>query len=60
MGQFVLVSSPIRGQRPDFRYCQTLAGFLIWGAFFDEKTSLSLTTAAGPRELSYSHVQVPP
>jgi hypothetical protein len=30
------------------------------GALFDEKTSLSLTIAVGPRELSYSRVQVPP
>jgi hypothetical protein len=34
---------PIWGLWPDFYYCQTIAGFLIWGALSDERTSLSFT-----------------
>jgi hypothetical protein len=33
---------PIRGLRPDFHYCQTIAGLLIWGALSDERSGLSL------------------
>jgi hypothetical protein len=28
--------APIWGLRPDFYYCQTVAGLLMWGALFDE------------------------
>jgi hypothetical protein len=31
--------APIRGPRPDFYYCQTVAGLLRWGALSDERTS---------------------
>jgi hypothetical protein len=31
----------------------------MWGPLRDERTGLLLTTAAGPRQLSHSHVQVP-
>jgi hypothetical protein len=34
--------------RPDFYCCQTVAGFLIWGALSDERTDLSFKIAAGP------------
>jgi hypothetical protein len=34
--------------RPDFYYCQTVAGLLMWGALSEERTSLSFTIAAGP------------
>jgi hypothetical protein len=34
--------------RPDFCYCQTPAGLLIWGALSDERTGLSFTIDAGP------------
>jgi hypothetical protein len=30
--------SPIWGLRPDFCYCQTVAGLLMWGALSDERT----------------------
>jgi hypothetical protein len=33
----VFVSSPIWGPRPDFYYCQTVAGLLMWGALSDER-----------------------
>jgi hypothetical protein len=33
--------APIWGLRPNSYYCQTVAGFLIWGALSDERTSLS-------------------
>jgi hypothetical protein len=32
--------APIWGLRPDFYYCQTVAGFLMWGALSDERTGL--------------------
>jgi hypothetical protein len=31
--------APIWGLRPDFYYCQTVAGLLMWGAFCDENGS---------------------
>jgi hypothetical protein len=49
----------IWGLRPNFYYCQTVAGLLMWGAFFDERTGLSFTTAARPRQRSHSQVRVP-
>jgi hypothetical protein len=42
--------APIWGIRPYFYYCQTVAGLLLWGAFSDERTGLSFTVAAGPRQ----------
>jgi hypothetical protein len=30
--------APIWGLRPDFYYCHTDAGLLMWGAFSDERT----------------------
>jgi hypothetical protein len=50
---------PISGPRPDFYYCQTVAGLLMWGALSDERTGLSFTIAAGPRQRSLSRVPVP-
>jgi hypothetical protein len=35
--------APIWGLRPDFHYCQTIAGLLIWSALSDERTCLSST-----------------
>jgi hypothetical protein len=51
--------APIWGLRPDFYYCQTVAGLLIWGALFDERTGLSFTIAAGPQQRSLSRNRVP-
>jgi hypothetical protein len=51
--------APIWGLRPDFYYCQTVACLLMWGAFSDERTGLSFTIAAGPRQRCHSWVQVP-
>jgi hypothetical protein len=33
--------APIWSLRPDFYYCQTIAGLLMWGALSDERTGLS-------------------
>jgi hypothetical protein len=38
-----LNKAPIWGSWPDFHYCQTIAGLLIWGALSDERTGLSFT-----------------
>jgi hypothetical protein len=35
--------APIWSLRPDFHYCETIAGLLIWGVLSDERTGLSLT-----------------
>jgi hypothetical protein len=51
--------TPIWGLRPDFYYCHTVTGLLMWGALSDERTGLSFTTAAGPRQCSYFRVRVP-
>jgi hypothetical protein len=44
--------------RPDFCYCQTIAGLLIWGTLSDEGTGLSFTIAADCHQCSYSWVLV--
>jgi hypothetical protein len=51
--------APIWGLRPDFCYCQTLAGLLMWGALSDERTGLPFTIAVGPRQCSHYWVRVP-
>jgi hypothetical protein len=51
--------APIWGLRPDFYYCQTVAGFLIWGALSDERTGLPFTISVGPRQRSHSRIPVP-
>jgi hypothetical protein len=51
--------APIWGLRPDFCYCQTVAGLLMWGALSDERTGLSFTIAAGTRQRSHSRIRVP-
>jgi hypothetical protein len=50
-GQSVMVS------RPDFCYCQTVAGWLTWDALSDGRTGTSFTVAAGLQR-SHSWVQV--
>jgi hypothetical protein len=45
--------APIWGLRPDFYYCQTVAGLS------DERTGLSFAIATGPRQLSHFRVRVP-
>jgi hypothetical protein len=51
--------APIWGLRPDFYYCQTVAGLLMWSALSDERMGLSFTTAAGPRQRSHSRARGP-
>jgi hypothetical protein len=51
--------APIWSLGPDFYYCQTVADLLMRGALSDERTGLSFTTAAGPRQHSHSRVRVP-
>jgi hypothetical protein len=50
--------APIWGLRQHFYYCQTVAGFLMWGSISDERTGLSFTNAAGPRKRTHSRVRV--
>jgi hypothetical protein len=52
------VNPPIWVPTPDFCYCQTIAGLLMWGALSEERTGLSFTIAAGPRQRSHSQVRV--
>jgi hypothetical protein len=47
------------GPTPEFSYCQTLVGLLMWGALSDERTDLSFTNVAGPRQYSHPWVRVP-
>jgi hypothetical protein len=54
-----MASSPIWGPRPDSHYCQTVAGLLMWGTLSEERTGLSFTIAAGPRQSSHSRIRVP-
>jgi hypothetical protein len=45
--------------RPDFYYCQTVAGLLLWGALSDERADLSFTIAPGPHQSSHFRARVP-
>jgi hypothetical protein len=61
-GQSASLSSnkaPIWDLRPDFYYCQTVAGLLIWGALSDERTGLSFTIAPGPCQCWHFRVRLP-
>jgi hypothetical protein len=51
--------APTWGVRPDFYYCQTVVGLLMWVALSDERTGLPVTIAAGPHHRSHSWVRVP-
>jgi hypothetical protein len=51
--------APIWGLQPDFYYCWTAVGLLMWGTLSDERTGLSFTIAAGTRQHSHSRVRVP-
>jgi hypothetical protein len=51
--------APIWSLRPDLYYCQIIACLLMWGVISDERTGLSFTSAAGPRQRSHSRVRVP-
>jgi hypothetical protein len=51
--------APVWGLRPDFCYCPTIAGLLMWDALSDERTGLSFAISAGPRNRSHSRVRVP-
>jgi hypothetical protein len=51
--------APIWGLRPEFYYCRTAAGLFMWGALSDERTGLSFTIAAGPRQRSHSRTRLP-
>jgi hypothetical protein len=50
--------APFWGLRQYLDYCLTIAGLLMWGALSDERTGLSFTIAAGPRQGSHSRVRV--
>jgi hypothetical protein len=49
--------APIWGLRPDSYYSQIVAGLLMWGALSEERTGLSFTIAAAPRQRSHSRVR---
>jgi hypothetical protein len=51
--------APIWVLRPDFYYCQTIENLLMWGALSEERTGLSFTIAAGPRQRSHSSDPLP-
>jgi hypothetical protein len=51
--------APIWGLQPNFYYCLTFAGLLMWGALSDERTGLPFTIAAGPPQCNHSWVRVP-
>jgi hypothetical protein len=57
-GQSTLVPSPILGPRPEFCYCQTVEGLMMWDALSDERTSLSFTIVAGLRQPSHFCIRV--
>jgi hypothetical protein len=51
--------APIWVLRPDFYYCQTAAGLLMWGALSDERRGPSFTIFPGPRQRSHFRVRLP-
>jgi hypothetical protein len=50
--------APIWSLQKNFHYCQTVVGLLMWGTLSDERTGLSFTISAGPRQRSHSRVRV--
>jgi hypothetical protein len=57
---YVLVSRPIWGSRPDIYYCLTvMVLFLLWGTLSDKRMGLSFVHAADPCQCSLSRVRVP-
>jgi hypothetical protein len=50
--------APIWGPRLDFYYCQTVAGFIMWGALSEERMGLSFITVPGPRQRNHSRIWV--
>jgi hypothetical protein len=61
-GQSVSLSRnkhPSVGLGPDSYHCERFACLLMWSALSDERTGLSFTIAASPRQGSHSRVQVP-
>jgi hypothetical protein len=42
-----------------FITAKTVAGLLMWGALFDERTGLSFTITADPRQHSHTMIRVP-
>jgi hypothetical protein len=51
--------APIWGLRPDLDYCLTVAGLLVWGALFDERTGLPFAIFTGTRQRSHFRVRLP-
>jgi hypothetical protein len=51
--------APIWGLRPNFCYCQAVAGLLMWSVMSDEMTKQLFIIAAGPRQSRHSRVRVP-
>jgi hypothetical protein len=51
--------APIWGLRPDFYYCQTVAGLLTWDVLSDKRTGLWFKIAAGARQRRHSQVRDP-
>jgi hypothetical protein len=51
--------APIWGLEPNFYYCQTVAGLLMWSALSDERMGLLFTIAAGLLQHSHSRARVP-
>jgi hypothetical protein len=58
-GQSILVPSTHLGPKTRFLLLSDSSGLLMWSALFDERTSLSFTSAAEPRQRSHSRVRVP-
>jgi hypothetical protein len=48
--------APSGAQDHIFYYCQTVAGWLMWGALSDERTGLPFAIAAVPRQRNHSRV----
>jgi hypothetical protein len=51
--------APICGLRADCYYFQTVAGLLMWNTFSGERTGLSFTIVADPRQRSHFRVRGP-
>jgi hypothetical protein len=58
VGQSVLESSTYLGLTTTFLLLWDSWGFVVWGAVSDERTGLSFTVAAGPRQRSHFRVRV--
>jgi hypothetical protein len=57
-GQWAISWAHLGPKSSLFYFCQTSAGFLLWDALIDERSGLSFTMSADPRQRSHSRTRL--